>query len=61
MAKRKSDGEASRDEAPRDEAPALRKGRNQRPERARLRIPAAALDVSPAEPLAPAEPRRLGK
>ena len=56
MAKRKSDGEA-----PRDEAPAVRKGRNHRPERASLRIPAAALDAAPAEPLAPAEPRRLGK
>jgi len=57
MAKRKTDGDA-----PRDEAPVVRKGRNQRPERGRLRIPAAALDSpSPAAPLEPEETRRLGK
>ncbi len=56
MAKRKTDGEA-----PRYEAPAARKGRNQRVERGRLRIPAAALDSPPPAPLEPPAPRSLGK
>jgi polyphosphate kinase 2 len=56
MAKRKSD------EDPRDPAAApARRGRNLRPERARLMIPAAALDTAPAQPLAPAETRTIGR
>jgi polyphosphate kinase len=50
MAKRKSDDDPAR-EAARDPAPAVRKGRNQRAERARLAIPAAALDTPRAAPL----------
>jgi polyphosphate kinase 2 len=45
MARRKTDGDM-----PRDEAPAVRKGRNQRAERGRMRIPAAALDSPPPAP-----------
>jgi polyphosphate kinase 2 len=59
MAKRKTDGDM-----PRDEAPAVRKGRNQRAERGRMRIPAAALDSPPPAPLEPDESpaaRRLSK
>jgi len=56
MARRKSE-----DDPPGSVAPAVRKGRNQRAERGRLRIPAAALDTPPAAPLPPSEQRRLGK
>ncbi len=48
-------------DAPRDEAPVVRKGRNQRAARGRLRIPAAALDSPPSAPLEPFESRSLGK
>ncbi|HSW42987.1 MAG TPA: polyphosphate kinase 2 [Patescibacteria group bacterium] len=61
MARRKSDGEAPRSESPRGEPSPARQGRNLRPERARLRIPAAALDSGPAEPLEEAEQRTIGK
>jgi polyphosphate kinase len=57
MARQKSGGQPPRDPA----EPAVRHGRNLRPERARLRIPAAALDTGPAEPLPAPTARRLGK
>jgi polyphosphate kinase 2 len=57
MAKRRSGDEGLRGPA----APPVRAGRNLRPERARLRIPATALDAAPAAPLAPAEPRTIGR
>ena len=57
MARQKSDGQPPREPA----RPAVRHGRNLRPERAHLRIPATALDATPAEPLPEPAPRRLGK
>jgi polyphosphate kinase 2 len=57
MARRKSDEEGRDPGAP---AP-VRHGRNLRPERARLKIPAAALDSPAAEPLAPQESRTIGR
>jgi polyphosphate kinase 2 len=57
MAKRRPGDEGPRDPA----ALSVRAGRNLRPERARLKIPATALDAAPAAPLAPAEPRTIGR
>jgi len=51
MAKRKSG----------DEAPLVREGRLRRAERARLAIPATAMDSTPAEPLAIPDERTIGK
>jgi polyphosphate kinase 2 len=51
MAKRKSG----------DEAPPVREGRLRRAERARLAIPATAMDAAPAEPLAITDERTIGK
>jgi len=57
MAKRKSDDEAPAVGA----SPPLREGRLRRAERARLAIPATAIDSTPAEPLAAPEARGIGK
>jgi polyphosphate kinase 2 len=57
MAKRKSDDQAPAVEA----SPPVREGRLRRAERARLAIPATAIDATPAEPLAAPEARGIGK
>jgi len=55
MAKRKSDGEESRDAAARP----VRLGRNRRPERSALKIPATALDRGRGEPIGDQDTSKL--
>jgi len=56
MAKRKSQAEHAG-----EASPPVREGRLRRPERARLAIPAAAIDAPPAEPQAIPDERTIGK